>query len=146
MLRQRGVVVEIRDSSALPLASSTGLQHNIILAHASFSRATIVYIASPGRQCFTRPQDQNPTAAVPQLRWRGRATHPNLRRCAQGKWLWFFGNPSSHELVALTLRSLRLHPSRLCCLAVFQCKPTFSLSLLEPTISDGHVRRSHFRD
>ena len=48
--------------------------------------------------------------------------------------------------VALTLRSLRLDPSRWSCFADFQCKPTFSLSLLEPTISDGHVRQSHFRD
>ena len=34
------------------------------------------------------PQDQDPTAVVHQLRWMGRATHRNLRRCANEKWLW----------------------------------------------------------
>jgi hypothetical protein len=43
------------------------------------------------------PKDQDPTAAVHQLRWRGKATHPNLRRCANGKWLWSFMKPSSHD-------------------------------------------------
>ena len=91
------------------------------------------------------PQDQDPTAAVHQLRWRGRATHRNLRRCAHRKWLWCFGNPIAMEVCSFHQSTAQM----------LQYKPTLS-SLLTTVVhvimsSDSvssvpscvHIRNEH---
>ena len=97
-------------ANALPRACDTGVRHALVFAHAGISRVapapvsiTFVYNAGARRQCCPRFQppvlratakDQDLTAAVNLLRWRARSTHQNMRRCANGKWLWSHLQPT----------------------------------------------------
>ena len=48
-----------------------------------------VYLWCSWQKCISdQPQDQDHTAAVNQLCSRGKSTHRNMRRSANGKWLW----------------------------------------------------------
>ena len=50
-----------------------------------------VYLWCSWQKCISdQPQDQDHTAAVNQLCSRGKSTHRNMRRSANGKWLWLY--------------------------------------------------------